>query len=188
MLKKYAAMEKCCILKCPISKNVACYAIPNDPVKRKQWVASINRNASPSSYYSLAELDNKFICSLHFKPSDYVYLIGDDQSSRREISQEAVPSIFPWMSNWDSNCVIEMEFAKLSDVHIEESISQTSTLNTSGLPDGEAVQIGNVESLGIGSQVIEELQPQGVIQAVSKRWINSKTSLTSSESIIEVFS
>lgn len=165
---------KCCIPLCPKPRNLSCYLFPrNDIQRRQQWLSSINNEDLHISEASLALLDKAGVCSLHFKPNDYVFIFGDDQTSKREINQDAVPSIFPWTSDWFSNYIVEMEIAdKLSDTNTKESDSPTTGLNTSGLPEGEAVEIGNVESLGINTEVPERPQLPVFSQDVKRYKIN----------------
>ncbi len=138
-------MKCCCIPSCPKPTNLACYDIPSDVQRREQWLTSIN---SDHLVLSITDQDIFSICSLHFKQSDYIYLFCDDQSPKRKIREDAVPSIFPWTSDWDSNYTAEMEVAELYGECSQQAGCSKAIANT-GLPEGEAVQLGNVESLGI---------------------------------------
>jgi hypothetical protein len=145
-------MNCCCIPSCPKPANLACYNFPTDVQIRKKWLASIN---SDQHVLTITDQDILSICSLHFKQSDYIYLFCDDQSSKRKISEDAVPSIFPWTSGWDSNYTAEMEVVKMNGEFSQQTDS-SQKVACMGLPEGEAVQLGNVESLGINTRISTE--------------------------------
>lgn len=137
-------MKCCCIPSCPKATSLACHDIPSDVQRREQWLTSIN---SDHLVLTITDQDVLSICSLHFKQSDYIYLFCDDQS-KRKIREDAVPSVFPWTGDWDSNYTAEMEVAELYG-ECSQQADCPETIATTGLPEGEAVQLGNVESLGI---------------------------------------
>ncbi|KAI9552410.1 hypothetical protein GHT06_022776 [Daphnia sinensis] len=138
-------MKKCCISSCPKPANLVCFDIPKDVQRRKEWMININRD---KSVIKVTNDDTTAVCSLHFKQSDYIYLLHGDQTTKRKISEDAVPSVFPWTHDWHSNYTAEMEIAHLNKRSSHSPDSQASIPNI-GLPEGETVQLGNVESLGI---------------------------------------
>lgn len=142
-------VNNCCIPSCPKPKNITCYKVPQKPSKREEWLSSINSKSKlPKIAFTNQEIT---VCSLHFKQSDYTYLFCDDQTSKRDISPNAVPSIFPWTSDWNSNFAAEMEIA---DLYSNNNIM--TIIPCSELPEGEAIELGNVESLGISDAIVEE--------------------------------
>lgn len=145
--------DYCCVPACPRPANLVCYNIPKDSTTREKWLNSINSDPTSPSI-TLAEQDNASVCSLHFKPSDFTYLF-DNETSKREIKQETIPSVFPWTNDWDSNFKTEMEVVSLSNNYTLPAKPQ-KPLTGMDLPEGEAVELGNVESLGIGSQILFE--------------------------------
>lgn len=146
-----SAMNCCFIPSCPKPANLACYEIPIDVQRREKWLTSIN---SDQNVLTIADEEIFSICSLHFKQSDYIYLI-DDESSKRTISKDAVPSIFPWTCDWDSNYTAEMEVCEPNG-NCSQQTDCSQTVAIVGLPEGETVQLGNVESLGINTRVSTE--------------------------------
>lgn len=143
-------MKKCCISSCPKPENLVCFDIPKDLERRKEWMININRDPNVLSVTN--DDAAAAVCSLHFKQSDYIYLLHGDQTTKRKISEHSVPSVFPWTHDWYSNYTAEMEIAQLNERSSHSTDSQTSIPNM-GLPEGEAVQLGNVESLGINTYV-----------------------------------
>lgn len=113
-------------------------------------MSNINRDKNAPT---ITDQDAGAVCSLHFKQNDYIYLLCDNGTSKRKISEDAVPSVFPWTCDWGSNYAAEMEIAQLNGKSAQQSGSETSSLNA-GLPEGEAVQLGNVESLGITAHTV----------------------------------
>ena len=136
----------CCVQSCPKPANLACYGIPKDPATREKWLNSINSDPN-FPLLSLKRQEDASVCSLHFRPSDYNYISCNNQTSKREMKPDTVPSIFPWTNDWESNFATEMEIANLNN--------QPDKFPVLGLPDG-AVELGNVESLGITTQVFSE--------------------------------
>ncbi|XP_057380646.1 uncharacterized protein LOC130703026 isoform X2 [Daphnia carinata] len=146
-------MKKCCISSCPKPTNLVCFDIPKDVQRRKEWMVNINGDKND---LSLTNNGAAAVCSLHFKQSDYTYFLHADQTTKRKIFEDAVPSVFPWTHDWHSNYTAEMEIGQLNERSSHSSDSQTSIPNME-LPEGEAVQLGNVESLGIA--VVENACP-----------------------------
>lgn len=161
-------MKKCCISSCPKPENLVCFDIPKDLERRKEWMININRDPN---VLSVTNDDAAAVCSLHFKQSDYIYLLHGDQTTKRKISEHSVPSVFPWTHDWYSNYTAEMEIAQLNERSSHSTDSQTSIPNM-GLPEGEAVQLGNVESLGINTYVavVENACPDSSAND-SNRWV-----------------
>ena len=66
-----------------------------------------------------------------------------------------MPSIFPWTCDWDSNYTAEMEVCEPNG-NCSQQTDCSQTVAIVGLPEGETVQLGNVESLGINTRVSTE--------------------------------
>lgn len=163
----------CCIPSCPRPKNLSCYSIPKDIERKKKWLTNIFGDNGHIPNVKTFDGKNVSICSLHFKPDDFVYTVNDHQYSKREIHPDAVPSVFPWTTDWQSNFEIEMEMASKLSIPSTTCNTQLSspslgeTTVSLGLPEGEAVQIGSVESLGIhktDGSIISATLPADVIR------------------------
>lgn len=146
--------QKCSIPSCPRPKNLSCFPIPNDISRKKKWLANIFGDNGHVPDAKIFDGRNVYICSLHFRPNDFVYQLNGKHSSLRNISQAAVPSVFPWSSDWESNYQLEMEMSNGLSNFVDTNTPSTSpastdTLPLPDLPDGEVVEIGSVESLGI---------------------------------------
>ena len=60
--------------------------------RAKDWIAKIRRDLG--TYFTISK--NTKICSLHFKPEDYLYSELLLQSAKPRLKPTAVPSVFPW--------------------------------------------------------------------------------------------
>ena len=90
-MKKY-----CCVPQCP---NQSCgmtnyFNIPQDFSRKEKWIAKI----CGGPHIADVTEDGAAICCLHFQDTDYV-----DCECSKKLAGIAVPSVFPWTSNWNSD-------------------------------------------------------------------------------------
>lgn len=89
----------CIIPGCPnneLTGTTPSYPMIKEGKLRNDWLTEM----SNSNGYSTQ------ICSLHFQPSDFNYIITSDMKMLEELRPESVPSIFPWSMEWNKSPVL----------------------------------------------------------------------------------
>ena len=147
----------CCIIGCPSPGGVVYHKFPpSGSALRSAWLSAVRLDAVE---------DSDVFCSLHFNTWESIYTITTTLESSKVLQPGITPSIFPWTtSSWAA--VLEIASKSASTGHSSflnsssctppPSLSPDPSCST-GLPEGEAVQLGSVASLGISEIAAEDL-------------------------------
>lgn len=134
----------CCVNDCPeVSEHKELYSLPSQYRLKQSWLAKVRDKINGHS----VELNGNQvqICHLHFKLEDFALVLNIDRTITKHLDRNAIPSVFPQNAHeWDKNFISHQQ---LDQAHKGSS----SALNDSTVASSEenAVQLGNVESLGI---------------------------------------
>ena len=130
-LKKYRVTEAvkawkgyyCCVPLCRSSSGqqserkrlglrpVSFHSFPDLKTDRaKDWITKIRRD--PGTYFTINK--NTKICSLHFKPEDYLYSELLLPSAKPRLKPTAVPSVFPWTNRVSQRTTVTSKLAASS--------------------------------------------------------------------------
>ena len=130
-LKKYRVTEAvkawkgyyCCVPLCRSSSGqqserkrlglrpVSFHSFPDLKTDRaKDWITKIRRD--PGTYFTINK--NTKICSLHFKPEDYLYSELLLPSAKPRLKLTAVPSVFPWTNRVSQRTTVTSKLAASS--------------------------------------------------------------------------
>ncbi len=82
-----------------------CYSIPRDYSRRQKWLAQINSGSETA----IINQNDAAVCSLHFQQSDYLNLDFCEEKSYKKLTSIAVPSLFPWTSDWNTHYNTQMK-------------------------------------------------------------------------------
>lgn len=134
----------CCVPGCHSLRNVPSIGIPpKDPLKSK-WLMAIQSGPDNCN-----RLEGDLICLHHFKAEDFVF--AKDLPFVKVVDSSAVPSIFPWTPNWKG-------YDDVPSSNCTPSPSSPDERNWEApIPDGEAVSLGNVQSLGLVTTGVQQL-------------------------------
>lgn len=97
---------KCCVPGCnspyPLME-ISYEEFPAESYLRKEWLKKIGTQGLYTQSF-LSTVDAR-VCSQHFTDEDYHHKVLKDKGSglkyaKRELRSDAVPSIFPWTSDW----------------------------------------------------------------------------------------
>ena len=156
-------------------KKLSFHSFPNvETPQAKEWIAKIQCDSGPN--FKITKSTR--ICSVHFKPDDFIFSEFNIQTARHHLRPTAIPSIFPWTSDHHRTSITS-QIASSSKQRCELAVSVDkfdvnkfhdnfcSTTETIVSSDVEEIDYVSTEETEDASKIIHELE--GKVTYLSER-------------------
>ena len=167
-------------------EKLSFHSFPNAGTPRaKEWIAKIRRDTGPN--FKITKSTR--ICSIHFKPDDFIFSEFDIQTARRRLKPTAVPSVFPWTidhhrtsvtsqiaSSSKQRCELAVSVDKFDVNNFHDNFCSTTEIIVGS--DVEEIDYASTEETEDTTKKIQELE--GKITQLSERLQQVEDSATKS--------